>query len=336
MKEELVQLAHGGGGELMNQLLRERIAPRLSNPALDPFADGALLDLPAGRVCLSTDASVVQPLFFNGGDIGSLSVCGTVNDLSVMGARPVALTQTLILEEGLPLATLDRVMESIARSAAQAGVFVATGDTKVIQRQRGDGLFISTSGVGIVDPELRLDLNSIRAGDRILISGAIADHGLAIMAAREGLELSTRLRSDVAPLNRLCSALWSLGPQLRFLRDPTRGGLAGVLVDIAEASKLGVEVYEDRIPLHGNTRHAAELLGLDPLGVANEGKVVAVCSAEAAEQALGLLRAHPLGREAAIIGEVIEAKPPLVELITSIQGRRIVTRPHGEALPRIC
>ncbi len=199
-------------------------------------------------------------------------MCGTVNDLSVMGARPVALTQTLILEEGLPLATLDRVMESIANSAKRAGVFVATGDTKVIQRQRGDGLFISTSGVGIVDPKLRLDLHSIRAGDRILISGPIADHGLTIMAAREGLELSTRLQSDVAPLNRLCSALCSLGPQLRFLRDPTRGGLAGVLVDIAEGSKLGVEVYEEKIPLHGNTRHAAELLGARSPGGGQRGK----------------------------------------------------------------
>lgn len=336
MKDGLVQLAHGGGGELTNQLLRSHIAPLLSNPALDPLLDGALLDLPAGRVCLTTDASVVQPLFFNGGDIGSLSVCGTVNDLSVMGARPIALTQTLILEEGLPLATLYRVMESIAKTAERAGVFVASGDTKVIQRHRGDGLFISTSGVGIVDPNFSLDLKSIRAGDRILLSGSIADHGLAIMAAREGLELSTQLRSDVAPLNRLCSALWSLGPQLRFLRDPTRGGLGGVLVDIAEGSGLGVEVYEEKIPLRKNTRHAAELLGLDPLGIANEGKVVAVCSEEAAEQALALLRARSLGREAAIIGELVEAQPPLVELITNIKGRRIVTRPHGEALPRIC
>jgi hydrogenase expression/formation protein HypE len=336
MNEERIQLAHGGGGELTNLLLRRCIAPALSNPVLDPLTDGALLDLPQGRVCVTTDASVVQPLFFNGGDIGRLSVCGTVNDLSVMGARPLALTQSLILEEGLPLATLDRVMNSIATAAKEADVFVASGDTKVVQRSRGDGMFISTSGIGVVEHELALELRAIRATDKILVSGTIADHGLTIMAAREGLELSTRLCSDVAPLQGLCATLWELGFELRFLRDPTRGGLAGVLADLAEGSGLGIEVRELDIPLRPEARHASELLGLDPLGIANEGKVVVVCSAAAAPRALSLLRAHPLGRNAAVIGEFIEAKPPLVELITRIEGRRIVTRPQGEELPRIC
>ena len=336
MDTERILLAHGGGGEMTRALLEKTIVPPLANPALDPLTDGALLDAPDGRICVTTDASVVQPLFFRGGDIGRLSVCGTVNDLSVMGARPVALTQTLILEEGLPLKTLERVMDSIAEASKEAGVPIVSGDTKVVERRHGDGLLISTSGVGIVPEGLSLGLQSIRSTDKILLSGTIADHGLTIMAAREELEFSSQLSSDVAPLNGLCQTLLQLGTSLRFLRDPTRGGLAGVLADIAEGSGLTVEVHEQRIPIHPTTHHAAELLGLDPLTVANEGKIVVVCAAEVADRALELLRGTLLGRAAAIIGEMVPANPPLVELMTSGGGRRIVTRPHGETLPRIC
>ncbi len=337
MNDERILLAHGGGGEMTRALLERSILPWLSNPALDPLTDGALFDAPShGRLCVTTDASVVQPLFFPGGDIGRLSVCGTVNDLSVMGARPLVLTQTLILEEGLPQKTLERVMASIAAAAREASVPVVSGDTKVVERRHGDGLVISTAGVGIVPDTVHLDLKRIRPGDRVLINGSIADHGLTIMSAREQLEFSSRLRSDVAPLHELCERLLELGDAVRFLRDPTRGGLAGVLADIAEASGLGIEVREVDVPLRAETLRAAELLGLDPLTVANEGKVVVVCEAAAAEDALDRMRSHPQGREASIIGTVVESDPPLVELVTRAGGRRIVTRPHGEELPRIC
>jgi hydrogenase expression/formation protein HypE len=336
MSQDRVLLAHGGGGELTRRLIAEHIRPRLANPALDELTDGALLANPGGRLCVTTDASVVTPLFFPGGDIGRLAVSGTVNDLAVMGATPLALMQTLVIEEGLPLATLDRVLDSIAATAAEAGVPVVAGDTKVVERRVGEGLFISTAGVGVVATGVELGLKRIRPGDRVLISGRIADHGLAVMAQREGMSFQTTVKSDVAPLNRLCAALVAIGNGLRFLRDPTRGGLAGVLADLAEDTGLSVEVEESAIPIAPATRHAAEMLGLDPLVVANEGKLVIVCSPAAADAALAACRADPHGRHAALIGTVTTAAPPLAELITAAGGRRIVQRPYGEELPRIC
>ena len=323
---DVILLGHGGGGELTRQLIAEHILPRFANPALDPLTDGALLPNPGGRLCVTTDASVVQPLFFPGGDIGRLAVCGTVNDLAVMGARPLGLTLSLIIEEGFAFSELDRVLDSIAAAAREAGVPIVTGDTKVVGRGRGDGLILSTSGVGVVADGVELSPRRVQPGDVVLVSGRLAEHGLAIMAVREGLAFRSPLVSDVAPLGQLCQALLALGPDLRFLRDPTRGGVAGVVADLDERS----------LPLLPAARHAAELLGLDPLVVANEGKVVIVCAAAVAERALAILRQDPLGQDAAIIGAVVAAARPLAELATTGGGRRIIRRPHGDELPRIC
>lgn len=288
-------------------------------------------------MCLTTDAFVVQPLEFPGGDIGRLAVCGTVNDLAVMGATPKALSLALILEEGLPIDTLERIVASVASSAAEAGVVVATGDTKVVERRGGDGMTITTAGVGELADGAALNAADIRPGDAILINGGIAEHGLAVLSARKGLSFQTDLRSDVAPLTGLVHALLAIGGGVKFLRDPTRGGLAGVLADLAEETKLTVEVDEQAVPLSAVVRHTAEMLGLDPLTVANEGKVVAVVAGEDAQAALAACRAHPLGRSAAIIGRFGEASDwPLVELVTRAGGRRVVQRPYGEELPRIC
>jgi hydrogenase expression/formation protein HypE len=335
--DERIVLAHGGGGELTRRLLLDRILPKLTNPLLAPLMDSAILPPASGRICLTTDAFVVQPLEFPGGDIGRLAVCGTVNDLAVMGAVPKALSLALVIEEGLPLAVLDRVVASIAAAAGEADVVIATGDTKVVERGRGDGMTITTAGVGELREGVSLGPESVRPGDAVLISGRIAEHGLAVMSAREGLAFQTELLSDVAPLGGLVQRLLEAPAAVRFLRDPTRSGLAGVLADLAEETRLNVEIEERDVPLSPAAIHAAELLGLDPLTVANEGKVVAVVAPDAADRALAACREHPLGRHAAIVGRVGEpADVPLVELITRAGGRRIVQRPYGEELPRIC
>jgi hydrogenase expression/formation protein HypE len=330
-----ILLAHGGGGELTRRLLAERILPRLANDLLAPLGDAAVLDGPAGRLAFTTDAYVVQPLVFPGGDIGRLAVCGTVNDLAVMGAEPKALSLALVIEEGLAVDMLEAVVDSIAAAAREADVVVATGDTKVVERGRGDGLTITTAGVGVVPDGVRLGLERIAPGDAVLVTGRIAEHGLAVMSVREGLGFETELASDVAPLAGLTAALRAAG-DVKFLRDPTRGGLAGVLADISEGAGVGVEVHEDAVPISPTARHAAELLGLDPLAVANEGKCVAVVAGNDAEAVLAACRAHPLGAHAAVVGRVAAADVPLVELITRVGGRRVVQRPYGEELPRIC
>ena len=331
-----VVMAHGGGGELTRLFLEEHVLTRLQNELLAPLGDSAVLARPAGRICLTTDAFVVQPLEFPGGDIGRLAVCGTVNDLAVTGARPLALSLALVMEEGLPLSVLDRILDSVAATAAEAEVVVATGDTKVVERRHGDGLTITTAGIGELKDGIGLDAGRIRPGDAVLINGGIAEHGLAVMSAREDLAFTTELRSDVAPLGGLTTALLGSGADVKFLRDPTRGGLAGVLADLAEATGLGLEIEEDAIPLSAAAIHTAGLLGLDPLSVANEGKCVAVVAAGDAERAVRACRQHPLGRRGAVIGRFVESEPPLVELVTRAGGRRIVTRPYGEDLPRIC
>lgn len=331
-----IVLAHGGGGELTRRLIAEHVLPRLGNELLDPLADSALLEVPAGRIAFTTDAHVVQPIEFPGGDIGRLSVCGTVNDLAVMGATPVALSLALVIEEGLELAVLDRVLDSIAASAVEAGVRIATGDTKVVERGRGDGLTITTAGVGVLRNDVDISAARVAAWDVVIVSGTIAEHGLAIQAAREELGLRSELRSDVAPLAGLIAAVLDTEADVKFLRDPTRGGLAGLLADLAEDTGLSVEINEPSVPITPAARHAAELLGLDPLTVPNEGKCVLVVAPEHAERVLSALRAHPLGKNAAAIGRVIEGTPPLVELVTRAGGRRIVQRPYGEELPRIC
>ena len=339
--EEQIIMAHGGGGELTRQFLDEHVLPRLGNDLLNPLTDSAIIAWgesphPAGRVCMTTDAYVVQPLEFPGGDIGRLAVCGTVNDLAVMGARPLALSLALIIEDGLPIATLDRMLDSIAASAKEAGVVVATGDTKVIERNRGDGLLITTAGIGQLHPDANLDAGRIEPGDVIMVTGRVAEHGLAVMSAREGLAFDTDLQSDVAPLNGLVKNLLDSGADIKFMRDPTRGGLAGVLSDLLEDTNLGIEVEERDVPISPMCLHTAEMLGLDPLTIANEGKCVAVLAADSADGALRACRTHRLGAAGAIIGRFTNARPPLVELITRAGGRRMVNRPYGEELPRIC
>lgn len=330
-----VLLAHGGGGTLTHDLIAEHILPRLANPALSALGDSAVLANPGRPLCLTTDSFVVRPLQFPGGDIGRLAVCGTVNDLAVAAAEPLALTLSLVIEEGLPLATLDAVLDSLAAAAGEAGVSVVTGDTKVIEYTRGDGLIINTAGLGAARPGAKLSLDRAEPGDVLVVTGLLAEHGLAVMSAREGLGLSTDIRSDAAPLNGLVAAMLDSGADVKFLRDPTRGGLAGVLADLVDAG-WGAEVREADLPVSPPCRHAAELLGLDPLTVANEGKVVAVVAERDAEKLLSACEAHPLGRQAVAIGHLTDAAPPLAELVTPFGGRRIVQRPYGEELPRIC
>lgn len=334
--EERIVRAHGGGGEMMSRLIREHIVSALGNAVLDELTDGAVLDCDTSRIVMTTDSFVVQPLEFPGGDIGRLAVCGTVNDLAVMGGRPRGLSLGLIIEEGFELRRLDRILGSIATAAGEAEVNIVTGDTKVIERGRGDGLFINTAGVATLDERVRLSFGRIKPGDAVFINGAIGDHGMAVMSVRNGLEFDTPIVSDAAPLNGLIAALLDGGVDVRFMRDATRGGLAGVLADISERSAMSVELYESAIPCHAATRAAAEMFGFDPLSVANEGKVVVVVGVEDAERCLRILRSHPLGRRSARIGTVIADDPPLVELVTGAGGRRVVQRPYGEELPRIC
>jgi hydrogenase expression/formation protein HypE len=335
-QEERIVLAHGGGGEKTRRLLAEHVLPRLKNAFLDPLTDGAILPPAEGRICLTTDAYVVQPIEFPGGDIGRLAVCGTVNDLAVMGARPLALSLALVIEEGLPVAVFDRVIASVAAAAEEAGVPVATGDTKVVERGRGDGLTITTAGVGELRDGVDLSPSRVEPGDCLIVTGVIGEHGLAVMSAREGLGLETRLSSDAAPLAGLVDAMLDAGGDVKFLRDPTRGGLAGVLADLVEESGSGVEIDEAALPIPPGVRHVAELLGLDPMVVANEGKIVAVVAERDLERTLSACRAHPLGREGVQIGRVVGGSPPLAELVTAIGGRLMIQRPYGEELPRIC
>lgn len=336
VSDDQVVIAHGGGGELTRRLIAEHILPKLGNSLLAPLADSAVLTGIVGPMAFTTDSFVVQPLEFPGGDIGRLAVCGTVNDLAVMGAVPRALSLALILEEGVSLALLDRVIDSVAVAAQEAGIVIATGDTKVVERRRGDGIIITTAGIGVMREGAVVSPLRITAGDVLAISGRIADHGLAVMSAREGLSFQTALLSDAAPLGSLVECMYQARVDARFMRDPTRGGLAGVVADLAEETGLSIELDESAIPLSRVARHTAEVLGLDPLSIANEGKVVAVVAPSDADRLLAAWRSHPLGREAAVIGRFVEASPPLVELITRAGGRRIVQRPYGEELPRIC
>lgn len=342
---ERVMLGHGGGGELMGRLIRDHMLPRLGNERLDSLTDGAVLPWATdGDLVFTTDSFVVTPLVFPGGDIGRLAVAGTVNDLAVMGAEPVALSLGLIMEEGLSIELLDQVLSTIAATASEAGVSVVTGDTKVIERRStpehaaevADGLFINTAGVGRVRRGLRLGPQFVEPGDAVLINGPIAEHGLAIMSVRSGIEFESAIQSDAAPLNGLIRRLLDSGARVKFMRDATRSGLAGVLADISEVGSVSVEIEESVVPVSAAARSAAEMMGLDPLTIANEGKVVCVVGGDDIGPALKAMRRHPLGRESACIGRVTDVKPPLVELVTRVGGRRIVQRPYGEELPRIC
>jgi hydrogenase expression/formation protein HypE len=332
-------LAHGGGGQLTDDLLSSLVLPRLGNDALNDLLDSALLSVGAidqGRLALTIDGYVVQPLEFPGGDIGRLAISGTVNDLSVCGAQPLGIALSLILCEGLQRELLERILDSVAATAKEAGVNVVTGDTKVIGRSSGDGLYITTAGVGLVPPDRRLHPDHVAAGDVILINGPIADHGLAVMLAREMPQVASIIKSDVAPLNHMLRRLLAAVPGVKFMRDATRGGLACVATDLASRIGLRVVLTESKIPVRPETRHAADMLGLDPLEVANEGKAVIVVSPQDVDAALAALRQDPLGQQAVVIGRVEAGTDGRCELETNIGGRRILQKPYGEQLPRIC
>ena len=335
---ECIKLAHGGGGQLTAELIDEVILPALDGPQQSGrLTDAAELTL-GGRAAFTTDSYVVQPLEFPGGNIGKVAVCGTVNDLAVSGATPKALSLGLILEEGLEIALLRRVLEAAGQAARDAGVAIVTGDTKVMERGGVDGMVINTAGVGEVLAGAELGFARIAEGDEIVLSGPLGEHALAVMSQREGLSFTAELESDCAAVNRLTTELIeTLGGRVHFMRDPTRGGLAATLVDVAVAAGRDVETVESAIPVNRTARAAAEMLGLDLMSAANEGKLVAVVEAGAGEQAVAVLRRHEIAFRAAVIGTVGPAgDSPLVELVTSIGGRRIVQMPYGEELPRIC
>ncbi|HQE93206.1 MAG TPA: hydrogenase expression/formation protein HypE [Anaerolineae bacterium] len=339
--EDHILLAHGSGGILTHELIRDVFARYFANPYLDDLGDAALVgELPPGRVALTTDSYVVQPLFFPGGDIGALAVCGTVNDLAVAGARPLYLTAGFILEEGLPLETLERVVVSMAETARTAGVVIVAGDTKVVDHGAADGLFINTAGMGVIPPGVDLSPAYLQPGDALLINGPVGDHGLAVMLQREGMGFGSTLKSDTAPLHGLITALLDAIPgQVRCLRDATRGGLATVLNEWVTSSASGgpgIEIEEAAIPVREEVRAACEFLGLDPLYAANEGKVVVAVAAEAVEAALSALRAQPLGQDAALIGHITSEHVGRVVLRTPYGARRILPMLTGAQLPRIC
>jgi hydrogenase expression/formation protein HypE len=337
LDSDRVLLGHGSGGRLTAELIGKLFLPALGGQTLAALEDAATVDVgAAGRIALTTDAFVVRPLFFPGGDIGRLAVCGTVNDLAVSGAAPRFLSAAFILEEGLPLADLRRIADSMRAACDEAGVELVAGDTKVVDRGKGDGVFITTTGVGVVPAGRDLSIRNARPGDRVLASGTIGDHGVAILSVREGIEFETVLQSDVAPLNGLADALLTACPSVRCMRDPTRGGVAGVLNELAAASRVEVRVDEAALPVRAEVRGACELLGLDPLYVANEGKLVAVVPPGDAERLLAAARRHPLGRDAALIGTVAAGRPGFVTMRSLVGGERIVPLLAGEQLPRIC
>jgi len=331
-----VDMSHGSGGRAMAQLIGEMFLPEFDNSYLREGNDSARLPAEPGRLVMASDAHVVSPLFFPGGDIGCLAVHGTVNDLAMMGAQPRWLSASFILEEGLPLAQLQQIARSMGRAAREAGVTIVTGDTKVVERGKGDGVFIATTGIGFLPEDVEIAGDRARPGDRILVSGTLGDHGMAIMAQRESLGFASAIQSDTAALHELVAALLQSGADVRVLRDPTRGGLGTTLNEIAGQSGVGMMLQESAIPVRPAVASACEFLGLDPLYVANEGKLVAIVAAEDVDVALAALRAHPLGREAAIIGMVQEDPHQFVQMTTRLGGRRIVDWLSGEQLPRIC
>lgn len=331
-----VTMAHGGGGKLTQQLIEKMFLAQFPSEALRPLHDGALLQLANMRLAFSTDSYVVRPIFFPGGTIGELAVNGTVNDLAMCGARPMYLSAAFIIEEGLPMEDLWRIVVSMQQAAKQAGASLVTGDTKVVDRGKGDKIFITTSGVGMVPAGVHISPVRASAGDVVLLSGRIADHGIAIMSVREGLRFESELVSDTAPLNGLVASMLAASPDIHVLRDPTRGGVASALNEIAAACHQGIHLREESIPVAGAVRGACELLGLDPLYVANEGKLLAIVPEDEADTVLGAMRAHPLGRDAAVIGRVVADHPGVVTMETKIGTMRVVDMLSGEQLPRIC
>jgi hydrogenase expression/formation protein HypE len=331
-----IVLAHGSGGKLSQRLMQEVVLPQFRNDLLEPLHDGALFSVGDARLAFSTDSYVVSPIFFPGGDIGKLAVHGTVNDLSMCGAKPLHLSVGFILEEGLPMEDFRRIVASMREAAGSAGVKLVTGDTKVVDRGKADKIFINTSGIGVVEKGVNIDPKRAKPGDKILLSGAIATHGIAIMSVREGLEFESEIASDTAPLNGLVQAMLETKKDIHVLRDPTRGGVTSALTEIAQAAGVGMNLQEACIPIDEAVKGACEILGLDPLYVANEGKLLAVVPGDAADAVLTAMRAHPLGRDAAVIGEVTADHAGFVMMKTRIGGSRVVDMLSGEQLPRIC
>jgi hydrogenase expression/formation protein HypE len=332
-----IVMGHGGGGKLSSELVEHLFLPAFRNPALENLGDAAVLELGGGRLALSTDSFVVQPLFFPGGSIGELAVNGTVNDLAVSGAVPRMLSAGFILEEGFPLAQLAAIVQAMAKAASAAGVQIVTGDTKVVERGHGDGCYINTAGVGVLRDDVQVGPHRVRPGDVVIVSGTLGDHGMAIMSVREGLEFESPIQSDCAALNGMIGAVLDVaGSAVRAMRDPTRGGLASTLNEIAEASDIGMVIDEARVPVRAEVQSACELLGLDPVYVANEGKAVFFVTPEAADAVLEVLRAHPLGREAARIGQATAEHKGMLVARTAMGANRVIPMQIGEQLPRIC
>jgi hydrogenase expression/formation protein HypE len=337
IRHGLIDLSHGAGGRATAQLIDEIFRAEFDNPILDQGDDQAAFEVPAGRMVMSTDAYVIWPLFFPGGDIGSLAVHGTVNDIAMSGAKPLHLAASFIIEEGFPLADLQRIAISMAGATDAAGVAIVTGDTKVVERGKADGVFITTTGIGIVPPGVDLSGDRARPGDSVILSGSIGDHGVAVMSKRSNLGFETEIQSDSAALHGLVAEMVrTAGPSMRLLRDPTRGGLAATLNEVAQQSRCGFLIEEARIPVRPEVIAACELLGLDPLNVANEGKLICVVAPEAAQPLLAAMRAHDLGRDASIIGKAVVDDQRFVQMTTAFGGGRIVDWLAGEQLPRIC
>jgi hydrogenase expression/formation protein HypE len=336
MRYDTVQLAHGAGGKLSAELIATMILPRFANQTLNRLNDQAVLTLPPGRVAFSTDTYVVDPIFFPGGTIGELAINGTINDVAMSGAMPLYLSVALVLEEGLAMETLHRVLVSMEQAAVKAGVQIVTGDTKVVPRGKCDKIFINTSGLGVVPDGLDLDASHIRPGDRLIVSGTIGDHGLAVLTCREQLSFTSTIQSDTAALHGLVAVMLHESREIRVLRDPTRGGVATSVNEFARSAGLGIVVDEATLPVHPAVRGACEVLGLDPLTVANEGKLLAVVSPGDTKRVLAAMRGHAMGREARVIGEVVDEHPGLVALRTGLGVKRVLEMPVAEQLPRIC
>ncbi len=331
-----VVIGHGGGGKLSSELIEHLFLPAFKNELLESLSDSTAISLPAGRFAFSTDSFVVHPLFFPGGNIGELAVNGTVNDLAMSGARPLYLSTGFIIEEGLPMETLGGIANCMGAAARAAGVQIVTGDTKVVDRGHGDGVYINTAGIGLISAGLHIAPNLAQPGDLVIVSGTIGDHGMAVMSVREGLEFETEIRSDTAALNGLVEAMLAASQEIHVLRDPTRGGAASSLNEIATKSRVGITIDERKLPVNNEVQSACEILGMDPIYVANEGKLLAIVAKDAAEQVLAAMRAHPLGQRAAIIGQVTEQNVGLLVAKTGIGGTRVIPMQIGEQLPRIC
>ena len=331
-----IDMTHGGGGRAMADLIRTVFHKHLGNPILDRGDDGGLFPVQKGRLVMSTDGHVITPLFFPGGDIGELSVHGTVNDLAMMGARPLYLTAGFILEEGFPLTDLERIVWSMASAARAADVQIISGDTKVVERGKGDGVFITTTGIGVVPEGVDMSVANVAAGQSVLVSGTMGDHGVAVLSKRENLDFETTICSDTAALHGLVADMVGAVPNIAMLRDPTRGGLSATLNEIAAAANVGILLDEAQIPVSPDVAAACEILGLDPLNTANEGKLIAICPSDRAEALLDTMLMHPLGQAAAIIGTITADPAHLVQMKTAFGGTRIVDWLAGEQLPRIC